>query len=271
MPWTNLHAAWLTKTNQKIKISTGKVVEVWEFAPKNNPKILSAWAKHFRNHYCSDDLIDELRDGTKLSRAEYLEQLVFPDKSKAPGPSIRAGDFAEILAADYLEFILNYWVPRTRYEEKAVRNESVKGSDTIGFKFAADGNSANDTLAVFESKAQFTGEKTLPRLQDAIDDSAKDILRRAESLNAIKRRFLKEGDKASALKVQRFQSPEDNEYKKLFGAVAHWDEKLVDLGVIKACKDDNHPEAKNLMLVVIKGANMMKLVRELYQRAIDEA
>jgi hypothetical protein len=52
--------------------------------------------------------------GTEFSNAEYLEYLrttVFPDGANAPGPSVRSGDFGEILIADYVEFVLGYWCP----------------------------------------------------------------------------------------------------------------------------------------------------------------
>jgi hypothetical protein len=52
--------------------------------------------------------LDRLRQGTGLSRGEYLDQNKFPDAQGAPGPSIRSGDFAEILIADYIEFTLAY-------------------------------------------------------------------------------------------------------------------------------------------------------------------
>jgi hypothetical protein len=61
---------------------------------------------HFRQHYCEDALLDKQRQGPGLSRAQFLEQMKFPHATDAPGPSIRSGDFAEILIADYVEFKL---------------------------------------------------------------------------------------------------------------------------------------------------------------------
>jgi hypothetical protein len=125
---------------------------------QKDEEVLSQWAKHFRNHYCLDDQIDDLRSGTGYSRADYLREIKFPDEKTAPGPSIRAGDFGEILVADYVEHILDFWVPRTRYIDKAVRNESTKGSDILGFRFMSDEEfSPRDVLAIFEVKAQFSG------------------------------------------------------------------------------------------------------------------
>ena len=122
------HIQWFVNTGETLTTTDGKKVEIWEFQYKKNNEIFSAWAKHFRNHYCSDDDIDYLRRGYNLSRKDYLLQL------EKLGPIIRSGDFGEILAADYLEYILKYLVPRFKYDDKSIRNESKKGCDIIGFK-----------------------------------------------------------------------------------------------------------------------------------------
>jgi hypothetical protein len=195
MPWSSSHTKWLVDTEQKLTTSDGKCVEVWEFCyEQNDDETMSKWARHFRNHYCDDAQIDILR-GSSRSRTTYLNEIKLPDCSSKLGPGIRAGDFGEILIADFLEFILDFWVPRTRYVNKDIRDESKKGCDTIGFKFANDTEySAKDILAVFETKTRFSRGGNSSRLQDAVNDSGKDQARRAESLNAIKQRLL--GDHA---------------------------------------------------------------------------
>ena len=79
---------WLSKLAE-ISTTEGEEIEVWNLNHQQDPAVLSAWAKHFREHYCPDAMIDILRDGTPHSRAEYLETLIFPDAREAPGPSIR--------------------------------------------------------------------------------------------------------------------------------------------------------------------------------------
>lgn len=211
-----------------------------------------------------------MRNGTRWSRAEYLEKIKFPDKSTSPGPSIRSGDFAEILAADYLEYILNHWVPRTRYSHKTIRNESTKGADTIGFLFSQDKDESKDTLTIIESKAKYTGAHE-NRLQTAIKDSDKDILRKAETLNAIKQRFLDKEDIFNVKRIERFQNEADHPYIQKFGAIAHLDNSNYADDVITEADTSKHREKNNLFLIVIKGSEMMKLVHELYERAANEA
>jgi hypothetical protein len=267
------HIKRLIDTENRLITADGKTVEVWEFHHQPDEKVLSAWAKHFRNHYCLDGQIDELIDSTEFhTRSEYLNKIKFPDEKNAPGPSIRSGDFGEILVADFLEYVLGFWVPRTRYIDKTVRNESTKGCDIIGFRFAEEGKiSQNDALAIFEAKAQFSGQKPLPRLQDAVDGSQKDLNRRAESLNAMRQRFLDTNDRESATKVKRFQSPQDNPYTELYGAAALFSTNLFDITCIKATKAKVHDKQERLRLVIIHGDAMMELVHKLYQRAADEA
>jgi hypothetical protein len=270
--WTDKHVKWFVNTGERLKTDAGNKVEVWEFRYQNDDKVLSAWAKHFRNHYCLDTQIDYWRKGIGCSRADYLNRIKFPDKSKAPGPSIRAGDFGEILVADFLEYLRGYWVPRTRYGDKDIRNESTKGSDILGFFIKDEENiSTDDTLAIFEAKAQFSGTKPNPRLQDAVDGSAKDQTRKAESLNAVKQRLYDQGEIRNAGKIERFQNDVDYPHEEAYGAVALFEERLLDVGLVKKTKTIDHPNANRLVLLVISGAHMMDLVHELYRRAADEA
>lgn len=272
MPWTDKHLDWLQEASD-LELSTNKgvAVKVFDFIHREDDEILTAWVKHFRNHYCCDKQIDRLRRGTPYTRAEYLNAIKFPDSSKTPGPSIRAGDFGEILIADYLQYILDFWVPRSRYINKDIRNESTKGCDIIGFKYIKENESPSDTLAIFEAKAQFSDSSPSPRLQDAIDDSAKDQLRKAESLNALKQRFidLEQYDEADA--IERFQDPQDRPYKEVCGAAALFTEAAYDEHLVKTSQVNAHPKKESLMLIVIKGEEMMKLVHKLYRLAANEA
>ena len=276
------HLKWLVDTGQRLKTADGKTIAVWELRHKNDAAVLSSWAKHFRNHYCSDGDIDFLR-GSQL-RKDYLEKIKFPSSTSKLGPSVRAGDFGEILIADYLQWILGYSVPRVRWNAKVVRDESSKGSDVIGFYFHDEtGTSAKDSLAVFESKTSFSAGSTANRLQDAINDSAKDHIRIDESLNDIKQRLYEKGDKEQAKKVERFQNPVDNPYREVFGAAALYSSEHLDPSAVSAADTQKipksaksyelqpHPNSDDLVLIVIKGKDMMTLVHKLYQRAADEA
>lgn len=271
------HLAWLNETAEVITTSDGKKVRAFELTcNKSDTATWSAWAKHFREHYCLDSMIDVLKAGTpyESSRADYLTSLVFPDAKEKPGPSVRAGDFAEILISDLLEHHFAYWVPRTRYKAKAIRNESTKGTDVIGIKLLKeDGTvSPQDRLFTFEVKAQFSGKKPNPRLQDAVTDSIKDEKRKAEALNAIKQRLAEEGRMDEVLKVQRFQDALKNPYIEQTGAAALFCASIYNAdNIYKTTTCSTHPNAKRLTLIVVRADAFMQLVNYLYERAANEA
>jgi hypothetical protein len=267
------HLAWLVDTGKRLKTADGAAIEIWELRYGNDPAILSAWAKHLREHYCDDEMLKKLAKGTGMSHAQYLVNIKFPDTKEAPGPSIRAGDFAEIIVADYIEHKLGFWCPRhLRYDNKAVRNESTKGCDVIGFRFINDGAvKPNDELFVVESKASLSGNQPVNRLQDAVDDSVKDRLREAMTLNALKQKYLERGEGHPALKVERFQNEADRPFKRISGAAAVLADPLYDELLLQTTTTVAHFNAQNLKLIVVKGPTLMALVHALYERAANEA
>ena len=271
------HIAWLKDSGKTLTTIGGQEIRVLEFEHTADVAILSTWAKHFREHYCLDTVLDQARQGTGLSRKQYLEQFVFPGNDTAPGPSTRAGDFAEVLVADYFEYVQGWRVPRTRYRLKAIPNESTKGTDVLAFRLTKKTDldkkvySAQDVLMSVEVKAQFSGNKATPRLQDAVHDSAKDQFRKALSLNAMKRRLQADEDHANVKLVERFQNLADRPYRAQYTATAfhcksnYKDSAVTDVDVSK------HPEKKNLSLLLVKGSTMMQLVNRLYEVAANEA
>lgn len=270
MSATNLvHLTWLKKMDEVITTKDGKEIQLWELNYQNTDFILSKWATHFRNHYCLDSEIDSLRNGTGYTKKEYLENLIFPDKTERPGPSIRSGDFCEILVADFIEFVLKYWVPRTRYASKTSRNESVKGCDVIGFKIV-DTNPSQNELVIFESKAQIS-RPTRNSLQEAIKGSSKDNLRKAVSLNAIKRRFKERHLDEEANKVEKFQNPTDHPYKELYGAAAVISSDIYNQQTINETDSSSHPNQENLVLILIRANDLKKLIDLIYDRSANEA
>jgi hypothetical protein len=268
MPTKMEHLDWLLDTGEIITTKCGKQAKIFRFAHDvSNQKVMTKWAEHYRNHYCSDDQIDNLKSPGQ-SRAEYLLTMKFPDRSKAPGPSIRAGDFAEILVADYLAYFHDYTVPRTRYDRKGVPNESTKGSDVLAFKCDAR-NSTNDELLVYEVKAKLT-DKPKSMLQEAIDHSRKDFLRLGESLHGIKQRMYDRQDKASVALVDRFQDLVNQPYRLRFGAAAVCSDSAFDKDILAGADSSQHEHANDLELIAFHGEELMSLAHELYKRAANE-
>ena len=111
---------WYDK-EEALYTSDKKEITVLNLIKEDNNEILNEWANHFRSNYRSlEDLEYDVED-TGKTKEEYLTNDVFPDKTVAPGPSTRVGDFCDLLVADYIEFVRNYYVPRTRYCRKINR------------------------------------------------------------------------------------------------------------------------------------------------------
>lgn len=266
------HLQSFKRSGEPVKTADGLECEVWELSISATDPGLSEWAKLFRQSYCLDSEIDLLREGTGFTRGEFLNNLVFPDKAIAPGPAVRAGDFAELLISDYVEHLLGYWVPRGKYAEKASRDESVKGVDILGFKLNNPLNPLpQDEILAFEVKAQLSGGKYKDRLQTAVDDSGKDYLRSAVTLAALKRRLYIAGKAEEVKVVQRFQNAVDSPYVFVSGAAAILSDKAFDSEGLASTKTAAHNNAARLILIAVAGKDLMSLAHALYQRAADEA
>jgi hypothetical protein len=271
MPWTNEHIKWLHTTGEVIAISTGENVPVYELAYNfEHHEVMSSWAKHFRNHYCLDAEIDFLKPEGMASR-DYLLNLKFPHKSEGFGPQVRSGDFAEILVADYLAFLHEYYVPRTRYDRKIIGNESSKGSDVLGFKQKGNKPSSKDELIIYEVKARLSENSAQNTLQTAINDSSKDEIRFAESLNGAKQRLYDQQDFAGMGTISRFQQNVDHPYKTKFGAAAVLTNTSCCSKTLAGASTREHSSGAQLEMIVIRGELLMSLVHGLYERAADEA
>lgn len=266
------HMNWLKDSGKRQTSACGRQIEIWELEPQDDEAVQSAWAAHFRRHYISDEDLPTMVDGTGLTKAEYLREVLLPDRTKVPGPSLRSGDFGEILVADYIEFVLGYWSPRElRYQERWNRNDSTKGCDVIGFKFAIDGEvGPQDELFIFEAKSAMT-VSAKNRLQDAITDSDKDKLREAMSLNAMKQKFVTRGALNDANRVKRFQNMADRPFRRINGAAAVLDQLVFEATDLTVADASMHHNAANIRLIVIKGPDLMALIHAIFERAADEA
>lgn len=270
-PWSGDHTKWLVDLEIDHTTADGSPVKVLEFRHENDDEVMKGWARHVRNHYCRDCDLDLMKSPGQ-SRQDYLTNIKFPSTTSNLGPSIRAGDFGEILVADYLQWLLKCWVPRMRWGAKSVRDESPKGSDVLGFRFVQEGRvSRGDSLFVYEVKTKFSRRTTTTLLQDALKDSAKDDARIAESLNYVKQRLLEKHETNSAKLIARFQTPVDIPYSSIYGAAAVASEEFFLDEEINKAETATHPHKDQLAILVIRGRQMMPLIHELYRRAADEA
>lgn len=259
---------WFSEEEPLYAKENNKIL-VLNFQSQENEGILNEWAEHFRNNYRTlIDLEFDIED-TGKTREEYLVQDVFPDAKIQPGPATRVGDFCELLIADYIEYVRNYYVPRTRYCRKINRNMSSPGSDVLGFKIDEKSPKKDEVFVVevkgtADPKSSTNGYK---RLQDAIEGSNKDILRYAESLNAVKRRLRDVGDVDNAKLVGRFQNMADRPYVVKFGAAAVLTNSIYIAEEMIKATTINHGKSESLELIVVHTDDLKGLIDDLYRRA----
>ena len=263
------HLLGLKKSATGLATAEGRTIEVWEFDVPTDTATLDSWALHFRRQYCIDEELPILMAGTGMTIEQYLNEHIFPHQKNPPGPSIRSGDFAEFLISDYLEFMLGYWVPRGKYSEKASKDESVKGVDILGFSQADPTSAApSDALLAFEVKASLSGKDYDGQLQNAVNDGSKDLyLRQGFTLNATKRRLLRDGKMVEVSRIARFQNLPDNPYTYYSGAVAVLSNAAFNQVELAKTVAASHSNQANLGLMVVRANLLMKLVHELYDRA----
>lgn len=274
------HLKWLEKSDQEIKTSCGKIVEVYKFSyDQDDNQIMSEWATHFRNQYCRDKDIPFLKSNKKQSNGDFLLEMKFPDRAyiegignTRKGPATRAGDFTEIMVADYLEFICSYSIlSRIRYDRKNVKNQSSMGSDVVGFKLIGTEPNIGDELVVYEVKAHLSDRKPENLLDVAIKDSIKDEHRVGEALFAARERAYYDKNFEIFSTVDRFQNFPDFPYTIISGASAFFTTKSYDDQFLNLIDTNAHPNRDNLKLLVIYADDFMKLTHALYERAAHEA
>ncbi|WP_419037451.1 hypothetical protein [Enterocloster bolteae] len=254
------------REEQSLLTKDGKEIQVRCLEVSENDAVLDEWAAHFREQYRYLDALDMEREGTGISREEFLRDYVFPGQAK-PGPATRVGDFCEILVADYIEYIQSYYVPRIRYRSKFNRNTSPQGSDVLGFKLGTT-PSPRDEAIIFEVKGTSDPKgkkKGYERLQEAIDHSNKDVARYAESLNAAKMRLIELNRPEEASIVARFQNMTDRPYVIKYGASAVLTNQKYNAIDMNKVTTVGHKATAELL--VIHTQDLKGLINELYRRA----
>ena len=249
----------------EIILSSGNKIKVFELEELDDD-MFDEWANHFRQIYCSDDKIDILRNGTGLSRKDFLLSKVFPRDKIGFGPATRLGDFAELLVADYLTYNLDYFVPKDRYVGKFNRNTSSQGTDVIGLKKQSSQDTMKDEMIILEVKAKARNKVAISRLQEAVNDvQDNEDEKAAVTLLAIKHRAMDRGDMDMVNLITRFQNITDNPFTIKYGAAAVQDKSLFSKPLVGMTVA--HDSVKTLLFINRK--QLMDLVNGLYEKAAD--
>lgn len=260
--------------DKELKTSAGENIKVYKLNKETlNDECLNEWALGLRSNYVEEQLIDSLIKGTGLTKKEYLETNIFPNPNNSLGAATMSGEFGEILVYDFINYVLTYYVTRTRYLEKINPDMPISGTDVIGCMIN-DINHPNikDNLLVAEVKTRSSISGKKMRLEDnplksAILDSNKDKIRLAESLNAEKRRLMNRCRYQEAKIVERFQNKTDNPYNLKFLAVAVLDSFFYSEEFILNVINNLENEISNKNILIIHSVELKKFLRDLYMRA----
>lgn len=260
--------------DKSIPYSSGKEIQVYKLDNELlDDSILNNWAFGLRNNYVEEALLEPLVKGTGLTKQEFLEKNIFPNHQNSLGASTMSGEFGEILVYDYINFVLNYYITRTRYLEKVNPNIPVSGSDVIGYQVKnIDNPSRTDHLIVAEVKTRSSKSKNKnssceETVENAIKDSIKDRVRIGESLNAEKRRLINRSRIEEARIVERFQNKTDNPFILDFFAVAVLDNELYSDQVVLDVVNRQHENIKSMNVLIILSKELKLFLRDLYRRA----
>lgn len=254
--------------------SRGEEIQVYKFNTELlDDNSLNNWALGLRYNYIEKDLLELAISGTGLTKKEYLEKMIFPNPEVSQGAATMSGEFGELLVYDYINYVLEYYVPRVRYFNKVNPDMPVPGSDVIGYKMENyNKGSKNDKLLVAEVKTRSTisGNKTTAiteTITKAIQGASKDRVRVGESLNAEKSKLLTRGRFRESKIVERFQNKTDNPYNLDFFAVAVMDNELYSEQLILDVINNQNENIKFTNILIIHSKELKSFLRDLYKRA----
>lgn len=254
--------AWLAA--EQCAFKDGTVVYCWCLDWAGSDDVLDEWALHLRRHYISDDVLEHRVVARQTTPDQYLPLRVVPDI-----PSIRSGDFAEILISDVLQYLYGLVVPRYKQCNRKDKNASEHGSDVIAYQLKnLNGISNSDKLFVFEvkSNASKTSDAELIKtVKKATKDSGKDPNRVPMTLQYMIDEAIDVNDQTTQKNLQRFTDMGGSPYLKIFGsAVATSHDKPIDALSCKAPTDVGLSPFSPL--IVVHASKLMDLVNSLYGR-----
>jgi hypothetical protein len=214
-------------------------------------------ANEVRLCYIDNSELHRLSAIRNLSKAEFLEKYIIPSK-----PIIKSGDFGEILCFfSVIENLrnkgLSVFAPR-KWRWKDNKNTPCPCSDVVMFNVANPKKpTAQDTVITVESKMKAVYSKE-HRIQNAIDDAAKDKLTRlAKSLNWLEEKYAKQGSEDQRKTVERFKDPATyGTFQKQHKAVAILDSAF-EAGEIAKPVTNTHG-----IVVIVFSINDLKKVYE---------
>ena len=158
----NLFENWLNISEQNPSYNTFRHFPLIERTELREQMRIALSHKTFVYHNDPDEFRDE------LEYCGYHQTLAAMDK-RPQVEKTRKGNFGEILACEYLEYVEGYEIPVKRFRYNPHPNLSMRGEDALAFQFG-DANGQNRKICVVESKVQnrFNVTNTRNAVQDQL-------------------------------------------------------------------------------------------------------
>ena len=232
--------------------------------------IYDEWALHLRQHYESDDELNNSLTVLELPVKEYLSKYVIPQKDDAFGPTSRSNDFTEIMISDLLEFIQGYTVPRCKQRNRSGKTQSEHGTDILAYKYVNAEKKPNreDELLAVEVKAGLSSDKYDPITAAVVDSHKYDEVRHAITLNYYRKKLHSIDNEKQEKEIARFQKKSELDYIISYIAVAVISRDQIDNDIVIGISGDNLKLRKDNKIFLVHGKKLMVLVNDIYERCI---
>lgn len=213
----------------------------------------------FRKSYISDSELADQSSKNELSKSEFLEKYILPDKG-----NIKSGDFGEIFS---------FHTVIENFKRKGIeltgpykwmwkdRNKAAQYSDAI--LFGSDGT--NDLIVTIESKMKATTSNA-HRLQDAIDGAEDDKLTRmSKTLFWLQEKYARLGDVENRKLAERYAYPAKyGAYNKIHKAIAIVDETFESYESVK-----DFTKGDDIIVLLFSISELKKAYEETRQNIIS--
>ena len=232
---------------------------------------LDEWALHIRRHYLRDDLLAQRSLLRRLSQEEYLKEYVIPQRGDQFGPQAIAGDFAEILVMDLMQYCKDYVVARYKHHDRLVKDRSEPGCDVVAYKFDNGylAPSRKDELQIIEVKSAVSKTSVSDvkkRVNQAIDGSEEDPNRVAMTLNYMSNKAANENDTLTRDELIRFLNKADNPFVERYGIAVTVDSNV--FSSITTDLEDLQSNDLSGMVFLIQAKDFRDLVYDVYSRCV---
>lgn len=218
-------------------------------------------ARELSRCYIEPAILQQLANNNGITIAEQLVEFL-PDLAH-----IRSGDFGEILCRQYLsETNGNPKFPVYRWRTRSTKNDTVRGTDLIGYLMPGPDPDDDDILYLCEVKTRASTVK--PEIvQDAYKGAEKDFASRAaNSLYFCQARLVQDGLAEEAQRLARYTNPHRRPFKKkLVAVVVHADALWKDdfLQVLP----ERHGLNADVEVLVFRVENLAEWIDQVYAAA----